>query len=391
MVMAEWMESFLAGMDGRSYRAMVMGDSLASRAMNRISATFLETECDEMFIWDADVIATREQVDFLFSHDLPIVFGFYPIKEPGLKLCASSLTGEFPVTDEPLVEMRRIGRGFVRIHREVLERMKRENGGKAAPYFNHGRPEWDFWSPGVYQPPLAVLSDEYLCENWAFCEHARELGYKIQGDQRISLLHRGAVNFPLPGTFEVRKRSEWERIPGWFNYEKLYKRLADSFEDGAKFVEVGCWLGKSLGAMASYCAGKDVSLYAVDTFKGSPGTVDEHLHSPLVEKEGGTVRHLFEANMQTCGLNGNLHILETESTDAATAFKDGELDAVFIDASHDRASVERDIDAWLPRVRSGGVLSGHDFDRAEVREAVAAKLGTQSVDEFGTCWVYQKP
>ena len=37
------------------------------------------------------------------------------------------------------------------------------------------------------------------------------------------------------------------------------------------------------------------------------------------------------------------------------------LDFVYLDARHDQSSVERDLATWLPRVRPGGIIAGHDY------------------------------
>lgn len=50
------------------------------------------------------------------------------------------------------------------------------------------------------------------------------------------------------------------------------------------------------------------------------------------------------------------------SHEAAELVKDGTLDCVFIDGDHSYEGVRLDIDCWLPKVRPGGIISGHDFD-----------------------------
>jgi len=40
---------------------------------------------------------------------------------------------------------------------------------------------------------------------------------------------------------------------------------------------------------------------------------------------------------------------------------DVKFDLVFIDADHSYESVKEDIEVWLPRVKKGGYLSGHDY------------------------------
>ena len=42
-------------------------------------------------------------------------------------------------------------------------------------------------------------------------------------------------------------------------------------------------------------------------------------------------------------------------------FEDNSLDFVFIDASHEYEDVKNDILAWLPKVKRGGILAGHDY------------------------------
>lgn len=57
---------------------------------------------------------------------------------------------------------------------------------------------------------------------------------------------------------------------------------------------------------------------------------------------------------------------------AATRVPNQSLDFVYIDAKHDEASVRADIAAWLPKVKPGGILAGHDYNLPGVRAAVWA-------------------
>ena len=53
--------------------------------------------------------------------------------------------------------------------------------------------------------------------------------------------------------------------------------------------------------------------------------------------------------------------IEGDSADVAATFADETFDIVFVDADHSEASVRRDVAAWRPKVKKGGVLSGHDY------------------------------
>ena len=53
--------------------------------------------------------------------------------------------------------------------------------------------------------------------------------------------------------------------------------------------------------------------------------------------------------------------IDGDSVAAAEQIKDGSLDFVYIDADHSYGSCKRDLEAWYPKVKPGGVLSGHDY------------------------------
>lgn len=54
-------------------------------------------------------------------------------------------------------------------------------------------------------------------------------------------------------------------------------------------------------------------------------------------------------------------IARTTSLKAAEAVDDGSLDFVYVDANHGEDFVRADLDLWAPKVRSGGIVSGHDY------------------------------
>eukprot|EP00927_Polykrikos_kofoidii_P051778 TRINITY_DN45568_c0_g1_i1.p1 TRINITY_DN45568_c0_g1~~TRINITY_DN45568_c0_g1_i1.p1 ORF type:complete len:487 (+),score=40.33 TRINITY_DN45568_c0_g1_i1:64-1461(+) len=58
---------------------------------------------------------------------------------------------------------------------------------------------------------------------------------------------------------------------------------------------------------------------------------------------------------------GRAAIVVAPSISAAALLPDGSLDLVFIDGSHCAVEAERDIRAWGPKVRPGGIIAGHDF------------------------------
>jgi cephalosporin hydroxylase len=179
----------------------------------------------------------------------------------------------------------------------------------------------------------------------------------------------------------------YAEIPGWFNEEWLYDRMIGRAPDHATFVEVGCWLGKS----TAYCAsrirdcGKPIAFYAVDTWLGSPS---EPAMVEAVAQAGGSVYDLFRANMQEAGVLEAIRPVRLPSVAAATLFANGSLDFVFIDADHTYDAVQADIAAWRPKIKSGGILAGHDWHTyGSVQQAVTAMLGGRIAVE-GNCWIH---
>lgn len=68
-------------------------------------------------------------------------------------------------------------------------------------------------------------------------------------------------------------------------------------------------------------------------------------------------------------------VMKMLSVEAALVFRDSSMDFVYIDAAHLYEPVQADISAWWPKVRSEGLLMGHDYD-------YSAPGVMQAVDEF---------
>ncbi|MBI5817469.1 MAG: class I SAM-dependent methyltransferase [Verrucomicrobia bacterium] len=92
-------------------------------------------------------------------------------------------------------------------------------------------------------------------------------------------------------------------------------------------------------------------------------------------------------------------VIRAPSADAARQVPDGRLDFVFIDADHSYEGCRDDIKAWLPKLKPGGLLSGHDFGRSAyplegVKPAVceaAASLGLLIENDIDLTWFIRLP
>lgn len=174
----------------------------------------------------------------------------------------------------------------------------------------------------------------------------------------------------------------------WFSYHNLYKEFVERTPNGGKIIEVGVWKGKSVAFLGVEVinSGKNIQIDAVDTWRG---TSNEVAHRDDWYVQNDKLYELFLENIKpvTRGVHQHdvIRPVRKTSLDAAQDYPDRSLDAVFIDAAHDYDSVCADIRAWLPKVKPGGILAGHDWSWPTVRQAVQDTLPT-AVGTNEDCW-----
>ncbi|MFZ0228989.1 MAG: class I SAM-dependent methyltransferase, partial [Mycobacterium sp.] len=158
----------------------------------------------------------------------------------------------------------------------------------------------------------------------------------------------------------------WRDIPGWFQWRLHQEEAAAHFPDASRFVEVGCYLGRSICSLGEVVreAGLDIKIVGVDTARGSgpEGRENNDAHGPAVDHGGGTFAGLLHRNIIDCGLAETIQLVISDSIAAADLFVDDSLAWVHIDARHDYESVVADINAWAPKVQPRGWLSRDDYE-----------------------------
>lgn len=127
-------------------------------------------------------------------------------------------------------------------------------------------------------------------------------------------------------------------------------------------LEVGSFTGASALTILEAIAPVDGHLYCVDHFRGSDS---EQTVTPLVNILGpSAIREHFLANIRESGHEQSCTLINGSSKDVAEIVQREAFDLVFIDADHRYSAVLSDIVAWMPAVRRGGIVCGHDFERA---------------------------
>ena len=156
------------------------------------------------------------------------------------------------------------------------------------------------------------------------------------------------------------------------------------------YLEVGVWQGDNLLPIAKKFP--DLVCYGVDPYSGS--SFEEYYKGEIQALvDGDHYEKLYQEIQNKTKDFKNINILRKTSEEAAKDFEDESLDIVFIDARHDYDSVVNDINLWMPKVKVGGVLSGHNYglNFFGVIEAVNGIIGYDNVSiKSDDTWFYTK-
>lgn len=123
--------------------------------------------------------------------------------------------------------------------------------------------------------------------------------------------------------------------------------------DPKRGAEIGVKEGRFITHMLNCYP--DLVMYAVDPWEPQPSSNEKY-----DEWDFNIIYNEYKA--KTVHVTNRIVELREYSETAAAKVEDRSLDFVFIDAQHDYDSVKRDIELWHPKVRPGGLLSGHDYE-----------------------------
>lgn len=122
---------------------------------------------------------------------------------------------------------------------------------------------------------------------------------------------------------------------------------------------------------------RGAKLISIDPWRGAD--LDEYVDRANVAQE----RHdefYAHASARLAKYGSRSEIWRMTSLEGARRMEDASLDYLFIDARHDYDSVMEDLEAWIGKVRPGGIFAGHDYADGEFLQGV---FGVKSaVDEF---------
>lgn len=156
----------------------------------------------------------------------------------------------------------------------------------------------------------------------------------------------------------VSKLDKMKEIQRRINGNKFYEHRdfliqnINKYIGNGKGVEVGVFKGEFSKIILKNWGG---TLYMIDVWKALG---DEYTDSSNHAHHSTAYKETMD-NIQ--GFEDRGIMIRTNSKTASEMFEDESLDFVFIDANHAYDYVVEDINLWFPKLKKGGMFSGHDY------------------------------
>jgi hypothetical protein len=179
----------------------------------------------------------------------------------------------------------------------------------------------------------------------------------------------------------------------WMDFHELYSEAVSIYPDRSHFVEIGCWKGRSSAYLSVEIlrSGKNIKFDCIDTWNGSEEHLnpDSFFYSKELADDKDWLYYEFLNNISP--VRDHLNPIRLSSLEAANLYEDRSLDFIFIDAAHDYKNVYRDILSWYPKVKKGGIISGHDYTTYEgVKLAVDDYFRDKEFTVKNSYWFHKK-
>lgn len=175
-------------------------------------------------------------------------------------------------------------------------------------------------------------------------------------------------------------------------------------------VNLGAWAGLSTVALCLGAQTSSVEVVTVDSFAWSlidasemmENTTEDELREFLASlgMQPKNIDALFrlspeEVQRNLAAFGFSARILKSLSWDAAELVADP-VGLLFIDADHTRDSVQKDIDAWGPKLLPNGIVVFHDYEHSEwpdvkvVADEWAARNGWHQTESAFQAQAFQR-
>lgn len=120
-------------------------------------------------------------------------------------------------------------------------------------------------------------------------------------------------------------------------------------------VDLGTFQGLSAVILGLACE----RVHTIDAYEDviGKGTFADTLDPNRYDHING---HSFENTAQLCDLFGNMSCEHNDTAEAGKSWAGGEVDVLLVDADHSEGATIANVNAWLPKMASGGLIIMHD-------------------------------
>lgn len=201
----------------------------------------------------------------------------------------------------------------------------------------------------------------------------------IENNRYLGLIEKVNLNQKSPITLPNMRRK---------NLARLFRKLG---------YKVGVEIGVARGIFSEIlckCNPK-MKLYSIDPYKVYDDYPEDYSKECMKKRYKEAKERLA---------NYNCKLVRKYSMNAIEDFDDESLDFVHIDGNHEFQFVTNDIAEWSKKVRTGGIISGHDFTRykgnpnpCHVKDVVSAWAYSHKIKpwfvlrgEHGASWFWVK-
>lgn len=148
----------------------------------------------------------------------------------------------------------------------------------------------------------------------------------------------------------------------WMGWHKKFSRNELAVLFGKLGYKVGAEIGVNQGKYSRVLCDSipELKLYCVDTWAPYP-------KRPTQERQD-----IYFSRAQKMLQGFNVTFMKMASLEASKQIPNGSLDFVYIDALHDFDNVIMDIISWVPKVKAGGIVSGHDYIKRDAHGIIEA-------------------
>ena len=185
-------------------------------------------------------------------------------------------------------------------------------------------------------------------------------------------------------TLRFKSYKEWRNTVSFnlqfFGIIDLINNISENMYVGSRMLEIGSYMGESTAMFAA--SGMFDEVHVLDPHEG---------YEEFNELFGWTWEDVKrEWKLNTRHNHEIIHLRNEYSYNVHADFPDGYFDFIYIDGDHSYEGVRQDIELYLPKLRKGGIIGGHDYSANEwpgVVKAIHETLGKPDYVFLDQSWI----